>query len=258
MDLRVPQPDLCSEGDGLIGIEAACDRAARRAIPIGDVETVPLERIPAAARSPSPCRPPSRCRPSTRRRWTATRWRSADAWCRPATRIRFLGRIAAGDAAPALPAGHAAHIFTLAPLPAGPTAVLMQEHGRRDGGRARPLPHVEAGGQHPPARARDIREDPLLVSGNTPRRAARGCPRRPGPKRREGAAAAPGWRGLDRGRTPPAGDSACGVVHLRLEPSDALDARRRGRPGGDRRLSPTIRTSSPGHCGTSPPAATTS
>ncbi|HEX2508921.1 MAG TPA: gephyrin-like molybdotransferase Glp [Microvirga sp.] len=164
MDLRVPQPDLCSEGDGLIGIEAACDRAARRAVPIGDVETVPLERSggralaePVSAALALPAFDAS----------AMDGYAVALGGCMvpSATRIPVHGRIAAGDAAPALPAGHAARIFTGAPLPAGADAVLMQEHGRRDGDEL-VLYRMLRPGDNIRRRGEDIREgDPLLVSG---------------------------------------------------------------------------------------------
>ena len=50
-----------------------------------------------------------------------------------ATCLPVRGRIAAGDRATPLPIGHVDRIFTGAPLPAGANAVVMQEHGRRDG-----------------------------------------------------------------------------------------------------------------------------
>jgi molybdopterin molybdotransferase len=69
--------------------------------------------------------------------------------------LPLAGRIAAGDtAAQALPAGHAARIFTGAPLPPGADSVVMQEQCRLEEGRVW-LPPVR-GGEHVRRRGEEL------------------------------------------------------------------------------------------------------
>jgi molybdopterin molybdotransferase len=124
--------DLCSEGPGLISIDEACARAASYATPITAAGEVPLreaigrtlaEEIVAALAMP------------------LFDQSAMDGYAvvlggdmLPAgARLPVEGRIAAGDKAGTLLEGSAARIFTGAPLPVPADAVLMQEHGWRDG-----------------------------------------------------------------------------------------------------------------------------
>jgi molybdopterin molybdotransferase len=79
------------------------------------------------------------------------------------TRLPVGGRIAAGDPAVRLPAGRAVRILTGAPLPAGADAVLMQEHGCRDGAEL-VIHRMLRSGENIRRRGEDIRSGDHLLS----------------------------------------------------------------------------------------------
>ena len=78
-------------------------------------------------------------------------------------RLPVEGRVAAGDTAGVLPDGAAARIFTGAPLPASADAVLMQEHGWRDGDHL-VLSRMLRPGDNIRRRGEDITQGELLLN----------------------------------------------------------------------------------------------
>ena len=81
-------------------------------------------------------------------------FRHADLAAAGETLLPLAGRIAAGQGAAPLPAGHAARIFTGAPMPAGADTVLMQEDAR-----LAPAGVIVPAGLRPGANARPAGED---------------------------------------------------------------------------------------------------
>jgi molybdopterin molybdotransferase len=124
--------DVCSEGQGLVDIDTACTRAAAYAKPIPATETLAAhlaggrtlaEDVSAGLAMPS----------FDQSAMDGYAVALGGVMMTAGTRLPVVGRIAAGDAAIGLAPGHAARVFTGAPLPVQTDAVLMQEHGWRDG-----------------------------------------------------------------------------------------------------------------------------
>ena len=132
MNLHVPAPDLCSESGRLIDIDTACERAAAHATCIAETEIVDLHRAPGRTLAEPICA--TLAMPAFDQSAMDGYAVALGGGMVPgSTRIPVVSRIAAGDTGSPLPVGHAARIFTGAPLPPGAEAVLMQEHGWRDG-----------------------------------------------------------------------------------------------------------------------------
>jgi molybdopterin molybdotransferase len=132
MTAHVPAADLCSEGQGLVDIDTACTRAATYAAPIAATEAVAVHR--AGGRTLAENVSAGLAMPAfDQSAMDGYAMALGGAMLSAGTRVPVVGRVAAGDAAVALPTGHAARVFTGAPLPSGADAVLMQEHGWRDG-----------------------------------------------------------------------------------------------------------------------------
>jgi molybdopterin molybdotransferase len=132
MTAHVPAADLCSEGQGLVDIDTAGTRAATCAAPITDTETVAVHR--AGGRTLAENVSAGLAMPAfDQSAMDGYAIALGGAMLPAGTRLPVVGRVAAGDTAAALPAGHAARIFTGAALPPGVDAVLMQEHGWREG-----------------------------------------------------------------------------------------------------------------------------
>ncbi|KAB0264384.1 gephyrin-like molybdotransferase Glp [Microvirga brassicacearum] len=132
MNVHIPAGDVCAEVGGLIEIETASTCAAAYAMPITETETVAIhhaggrtlaEDISAELAMP----------PFDQSAMDGYAVALGDVMLPAGTRMPVIGRIAAGQIPKELPPGHAARIFTGAPLPLHANAVLMQEHGWRDG-----------------------------------------------------------------------------------------------------------------------------
>ncbi len=85
---------------------------------------------------------------------------------RAGTRLRVVGRIAAGARGTALGPGEAARIFTGAPTPPGADAVVMQEDVRREGG-AVVLSRAVACGANVRPLGEDVAEGAVLAEAGT-------------------------------------------------------------------------------------------
>ncbi|MFC4171520.1 gephyrin-like molybdotransferase Glp [Microvirga sp. GCM10011540] len=132
MTAHVPAADVCSEGQGLVNIDTACTRAATYAEAIADTETIAVHR--AGGRTLAVNVSAGLAMPAfDQSAMDGYAIALGGAMLPAGTRLPVAGRVAAGDATVALPAGHAVRVFTGAPLPSGADAVLMQEHGWRDG-----------------------------------------------------------------------------------------------------------------------------
>ncbi|SCY92906.1 gephyrin-like molybdotransferase Glp [Microvirga guangxiensis] len=132
MNAHVPAADACSEGPSLVDIDTACARAAAYADPIAETETVAVhgaggrtlaEDVSAGVAMPA----------FDQSAMDGYAVALGDTMLPAGTRLPVVGRIPAGEAAVPLSPGHAVRVFTGAPLPAEADAVLMQEHGWRDG-----------------------------------------------------------------------------------------------------------------------------
>ena len=132
MNIHAPMPDVCAEGPGLITIDEACTTAARYATPITAVEEVPLARV--AGRTLAQEVVAAHAMPLfDQSAMDGYAVALGGAMLPAGARLPLKGRVAAGDKAGVLSEGAATRIFTGAPLPALADAVLMQEHGWRDG-----------------------------------------------------------------------------------------------------------------------------
>ena len=132
MNVHLPAADVCSEAQGLVDIDTACIRAAAYAKPIIETENVAVHLAGGrtlAAEVTAKLAMPSFDQSAMDGYAVAL----GDATMPAGTRLPVVGRIAAGDKGPVVPLNHAVRIFTGAPIPAGTDAVLMQEHGWRDG-----------------------------------------------------------------------------------------------------------------------------
>ena len=185
MNVHAPMPDLCSEGPGLITIDEACATAARHAVPIQAAEDVPIRA--AGGRTLAEEIVATLAMPAFDQSAMDGYALALGGGMLPAgTRMPVEARVAAGDYAGTIPEGAAARIFTGAPLPAAADAVLMQEHGWRDGDHL-VLNRMVRPGDNIRRRGEDIGEGEHLACA---RRAAR-CPacrpaRGAGPRRMSG------------------------------------------------------------------------
>lgn len=80
--------------------------------------------------------------------------------------LPVIGRVAAGDLAPALPATGAVRIFTGAPLPAGFDRVVMQEHCRATDGEVE-VATWPAAGEHVRRAGEDMAAGDLVLAAGT-------------------------------------------------------------------------------------------
>ncbi len=124
--------DCFAFGGQLMSVEDAAAMIAARVAPIAQTEPVALHaargRVLAAALvAPGPLPPFFNS--------AVDGYAFAHAALLPGaqTRLPLAGRVAAGQAAPALTAGTAMRIFTGAPMPAGADTVMMQEDAQLDG-----------------------------------------------------------------------------------------------------------------------------
>jgi molybdopterin molybdotransferase len=162
MNVHVPARDVCSDDSDLIEIDEACIRAARHALPITAVETV--STCQAGGRTLAENIGATLALPAFDQSAMDGYAVALGGEMLPATtRVRVVGRVAAGDTAPSLVAGQAARIFTGAPLPLGADAVLMQEHGCRDGNDL-VLHRMLRPGDNIRRRGEDIKEGDHLLS----------------------------------------------------------------------------------------------
>lgn len=164
MNVHAPMPDLCSEGTGLITIDEACAKAASYARQISATEDVPIHFVGGRTLAEEIV---------ARLAMPAFDHSAMDGYALalgggmlPAgARVRVEARIAAGGAGSQISQGAAARIFTGAPLPAATDAVLMQEHGSRDGDHL-VLNRMVRPGDNIRRRGEDIEEgEPLLAPG---------------------------------------------------------------------------------------------
>lgn len=131
MNVHAPFVDVCSESRGLIEIDDACTRAAGNADPITDTETVAVHL--AGSRTLGEQVSADLAMPAFDQSAMDGFALALGGGMLPAgSRLPIQVRIAAGDRAPSLLLGHAARIFTGAPLPVTADGVLMQEHGWQD------------------------------------------------------------------------------------------------------------------------------
>jgi molybdopterin molybdotransferase len=132
MNVHLSAADVCSEEQSLIDIDTACTRAAAYARPITATETIAVHL--AGGRTLAEDVSADLAMPSFDQSAMDGYAVALGGAMMPAgTRLPVVGRIAAGDAAVVLSPGHAARVFTGAPVPTPTDAVLMQEHGWRDG-----------------------------------------------------------------------------------------------------------------------------
>jgi hypothetical protein len=125
MTAHVPAADLCSEAQGLVDIDTACTRAATYAATIAATEVVAVHR--AGGRTLAENVSAELAMPAfDQSAMDGYAIALGGAMLPAGTRLPVVGRVAAGDAAVALLVGHAARVFTGAPLPSGADAVLMQ------------------------------------------------------------------------------------------------------------------------------------
>lgn len=164
MNLEAGAPDP-RPTETLLSIEAACGRAARHALAIRDIETVPLrgaggrvlaERVLATVALPI----------FDQSAMDGYALHVGDAPLASGTRLPVRGRIAAGDrdGASALAPDTATRILTGAPVPQGANAVVMQEHGWRDQDNF-VLTRTANRGDNIRRRGEDIAEGDVLLSG---------------------------------------------------------------------------------------------
>ena len=132
MNILAPVADPCAESrGGLIEIDVACARVAAHADPITDIETVAVHQ--AGGRTLAEAFRADLALPAfDQSAMDGYALALGGSMLPTGTRVPLQGRIAAGDRPFALAEGHAARIFTGAPLPRGADTVLMQEHGRQD------------------------------------------------------------------------------------------------------------------------------
>lgn len=125
--------DEAALGGGLLPLDAALSRIARDLSPVSGVETVPLEvaagRILAAPLCARTDLPPFDNAAMDGYALDTRDLTGGGPWL-----LQVEGRIPAGHKATALLPGHAARIFTGAPMPAGANAVIMQEEVSAEGG----------------------------------------------------------------------------------------------------------------------------
>jgi len=162
MNVHSPITDLCAEGPGLITIEEACAAAAAYAMPISAVDEVPVRE--AAGRTLAEEIVARLAMPLFDQSAMDGYAVALGGGMMPAgARLPVEGRVAAGDTAGVLPDGAAARIFTGAPLPASADAVLMQEHGWRDGDHL-VLSRMLRPGDNIRRRGEDITQGELLLN----------------------------------------------------------------------------------------------
>ena len=203
MNLHVSAPDLCSDG-GLIDVETACSRAASHVTPIAESRE---RRRPsgwwAHPRRGRRCDARA-CPPSTSRRWTATRSRFRVGCSRRHRILPVHGRVAAGDVAPALPAGPCRSDLYRRPVAGG--RERRPDAGARQARRRPPYPASNAldGRQHPPPERGHHGGRSTPGRGHAPRRAPCRAARRPGSRRSHRSPPPARWSHLDRQRVPAA------------------------------------------------------
>lgn len=162
MNIHAPMPDLCAEGPGLLTIDDACARAASYATPITAANEVPLRD--AVGRTLAEEIVATLAMPLFDQSAMDGYAVALGAGMLPAgARLPLKGRVAAGDRGGVLPEGTAVRIFTGAPLPASADAVLMQEHGWRDGNEL-VLNRMLRPGDNIRRRGEDIADGDLLLS----------------------------------------------------------------------------------------------
>jgi molybdopterin molybdotransferase len=162
MNVHAPLPDLCSEGPGLITIDEACAKAAGYAGPISATEDVPIRE--AGGRTLAEEIVATLALPAFDQSAMDGYALALGGGMLPAgTRVPVETRIAAGEAAGRMSEGAAARIFTGAPLPVSADAVLMQEHGWRDGGHL-VLNRMVRPGDNIRRRGEDILEGEVLLA----------------------------------------------------------------------------------------------
>ena len=162
MNVHAPVPDLCSEGVGLITIDEACAKAARYATPITAAEDVPIRQ--AGGRTLAEKVVATLALPAFDQSAMDGYALALGGGMLPSgTRVPVEARVAAGDVAGTISEGAAARIFTGAPLPACADAVLMQEHGWRDGDHL-VLNRMIRPGDNIRRRGEDIAEGELLLT----------------------------------------------------------------------------------------------
>jgi molybdopterin molybdotransferase len=162
MNVHAALPDLCSEGPGLITIDEACAKAASYAAPIGAGEEVPIRQ--AAGRTLAEEVVATLALPAFDQSAMDGYALALGGGMLPAgVRVPVEARVAAGDAGGTISGGAAARIFTGAPMPATADAVLMQEHGWRDGDHL-VLNRMVRPGDNIRRRGEDISEGEVLLA----------------------------------------------------------------------------------------------
>src|SRR5690606_4010176 len=125
--------DCFAFGGPLMSVEEALELIGERIAPVDDVEDVLVRSaegrvlvrdVPALVDLP----------PFDNSAVDGWAVRHADLAREGETRLPAAGRVIAGSAAAAVPAGHAVRIFTGAPMPAGADTVFMQEDVTLHGG----------------------------------------------------------------------------------------------------------------------------
>jgi molybdopterin molybdotransferase len=161
VNVHAPTPDLCSRDAGLITIDDACAAAARFAVPIEAVESVPIRDAGGRTLAETVV---------ARHSLPVFDQSAMDGYAialgggmlPTGARVPVLGRVAAGDRPFALAPRSAARIFTGAPLLPSADAVLMQEHAWRDGDHI-VLTRTIRAGDNVRRRGEDIAEGETLL-----------------------------------------------------------------------------------------------
>ncbi|MCB4821884.1 molybdopterin molybdotransferase MoeA [Roseicella aerolata] len=142
--------DCFAFGGPLLSVEAAEALIAERVPPVAGEEQVALAAALGRVLARD-LRAPLPLPPFFNSAVDGYAFRHADLAAEGPTRLRLEGRVAAGQAAPSLPSGAAARIFTGAPMPPGADTVLMQEDAGQEPGAVLVPPGLRPGANARPA-----------------------------------------------------------------------------------------------------------
>jgi molybdopterin molybdotransferase len=142
--------DCFAFGGPLLSVEAAQALIAERIPSIAGEEVLPLGAALGRVLA-GPLHAPGPLPPFFNAAVDGWAFRHADLATGGDTSLPVSGRVQAGQAAAALPAGHASRIFTGAPMPDGADTVMMQEDAREAPGAVIILPGLKRGANCRPA-----------------------------------------------------------------------------------------------------------
>jgi molybdopterin molybdotransferase len=160
--------DCFAFGDGLLSVEAAAALILARVPPVAETETLRLAAAEGRILA-TDLRAPLPLPPFANAAVDGYAFRHADLGASP-TLLPLAGRIAAGQQASPLLPGHAARIFTGAPMPAGADTVLMQEDAGLEGQGVRVPLGLKPGANARPA-GEDVAQGSLALAAGTRLRA---------------------------------------------------------------------------------------